>query len=165
MIRVYARVFFEENRSFLEDQNGQVQRANETLWFWLFLVLPQWRCSPLLSSWSYQVVLLHKPKKHCQDVHLYSMNLDLDWDCCEHCVVQGGLIHTTRGFFSRRSSFNLSVPACGEIEAIPVTVLCGMSTKRRHCSTQQTVRSTADLSKIDSTITSRLHPRIDTASS
>ena len=35
------RVFFEENRSFLEDLNGQVQRAIETPWFWLFLVLPQ----------------------------------------------------------------------------------------------------------------------------
>ena len=34
-------------------------------------------------------------------------NLDLDWDCCERSVVQGGVIHTTRGFFSRRSSFNL----------------------------------------------------------
>ena len=27
------------------------------------------------------------------------------------CVVQGGDTHTTRGLFSRRSSFNLSVPA------------------------------------------------------
>ena len=41
------RVFFEENRSFLEDQNDQVQRANETLWFWLFLALPHWPDSKL----------------------------------------------------------------------------------------------------------------------
>ena len=27
------RVFFADNRSFLEDQNGQVPRASETLWF------------------------------------------------------------------------------------------------------------------------------------
>ena len=38
-------------------------------------------------------------------------NLDLDSNCCVRCVVQGRVIHTTRGFFSRRSSFNLSVPA------------------------------------------------------
>ena len=49
----------------------------------------------------------------------------------------------------------------GEIEAIPVTVLRGTSTMRRHCSTQQTVRSTADISKMDLTTTSRPHPRID----
>ena len=35
----------------------------------------------------------------------------------------------------------------GEIESIPATVLHCTSTKRRHCSTQQTVRSAADLSK------------------
>ena len=35
-------VFFEESRSFLEDQNDQVPRAIETPVFWLFLVLPHW---------------------------------------------------------------------------------------------------------------------------
>ena len=45
-------VFFEENRSFLEDQNSLVQRANETLWFWLFLVLPQWP-GPVLAALLY----------------------------------------------------------------------------------------------------------------
>ena len=37
----------------------------------------------------------------------------------------------------------------GAIESIPVTVLCSTSTQRRDCSTQQAVRSTADVSKID----------------
>ena len=31
------RVFFAENRSFLEDPNDQVPRASETPWFWVFL--------------------------------------------------------------------------------------------------------------------------------
>ena len=70
-------------------------------------------------------------------------------------AVQGGVIHTTCGLFSRRSSFHFFfVCPLIESEAIPVTVLRGTSTKRRHCSAQQTVRSTADLSKIQSTMTS-----------
>ena len=50
----------------------------------------------------------------------------------------------------------------GEIESMPVTVLYRASTNRRDCSTQQAVRSAADLGNIVSkTRTSRLHPRID----
>ena len=36
------RVFFAENLPFLEDQSGQVPRARETPWFWLFVALPHW---------------------------------------------------------------------------------------------------------------------------
>ena len=47
-------------------------------------------------------------------------------------VVQGGVIHTTRGLFWRRSSFNfLCAGLRGENDSIPVTVLHGMSTMQR----------------------------------
>ena len=61
----------------------------------------------------------------------------------------------------REDPLSNCLPAFVVIESIPVTVLQDTSTKRRHCSTQQTVRRTAKLSKLDSTMTCRMHPRID----
>ena len=69
--------------------------------------------------------------------------------------------HNSRSLFKRILFQFVCSGLRGEIESIPATVLHCTSTKRRHCSTQQTVRSAADLSKIDSTTTSRLHPRIE----
>ena len=51
----------------------------------------------------------------------------IEW--CMRCVVHGGVIHTTRGLFSRRYPFNFLVPP---FVMIPVTVSHGMSALRRH---------------------------------